>query len=256
MYARPGGWNGFENSSSGWVIPTVGQGISAGPGQPTFVDVTDVTVLNGTWGVSLVLSGASHAYSAGNGTNQNFSTPGLSLSLGSAGDAFFGGVLPGAYVWNGKLLFECTPPAPMPYCTAGITTNMCSPFIWANRHPSASLSSACYVQVENVEGMKQGLLFYGLNNTGFTPSIWGSGVSYLCVKSPTQRTWAHNSGGSLDNCDGTLLLDWNAYQSSHPSALGQPFAPGDSVFIQGWFRDPAASKSTNLSNALMLRVQP
>jgi hypothetical protein len=256
VYARVGTWHSNQNSNSGWIIATTGQGVSAGPGQPTSVDLADVVVPNASWGISLVLFGASHAYTAGNGANQAFSMPGLSLSLGGAGDAPFSGTLPNPYVWNGKLLFECPPPPPQPYCTSGITTNFCMPSMWANRQPSASMAAPCFINVDNVEGMKQGLLFYGLDNSGFVPKVWGTGTSYLCVKSPTQRTGVQNSGGSPDQCDGFLSLDWNTWQSAHPSALGQPFAVGDSVFVQGWFRDPAASKSTNLSNALQLTLQP
>jgi hypothetical protein len=35
-----------------------------------------------------------------------------------------------------------------------------------------------------------------------------------------------------------------------------PLAPGDKLYAQGWFRDPAAPKSTNLTNALELTVAP
>ena len=39
---------------------------------------------------------------------------------------------------------------------------------------------------QGVEGQKQGLLFYGLQGGQAQP--WGSGTSFLCVKSPTQRS--------------------------------------------------------------------
>jgi hypothetical protein len=38
--------------------------------------------------------------------------------------------------------------------------------------------------------------------------------------------------------------------------LGTPFSAGDAIYAQGWFRDPPAPKTTNLSNALQLTCQP
>jgi hypothetical protein len=53
-----------------------------------------------------------------------------------------------------------------------------------------------------------------------------------------------------------LSIDWNAYIASHPSALGQPFAGGETVWAQAWFRDPPAPKTTNLSDGLVFVVGP
>lgn len=147
-------------------------------------------------------------------------------------------------------------PAAFVYCTAGTTTHGCVPSIAAYGTPSASASSGFTITVSAVEGMKQGIIFYGINQTGFTPHAWGAGSSYLCVKSPTQRTHTQSSGGTFNQCDGVLALDWNAYIAANPGALGAPFSPGSSVYAQGWFRDPAAAKTTNLSNALGFVVTP
>jgi hypothetical protein len=64
------------------------------------------------------------------------------------------------------------------------------------------------------------------------------------------------SGGSANNCDGVFSQSWNAFQAAAPASLGNPFAAGDKLYAQGWFRDPAAPKSTNLTNALELSVAP
>ena len=53
-----------------------------------------------------------------------------------------------------------------------------------------------------------------------------------------------------------LAVDWNAYVASTPGALGTPFAGGETVWAQAWFRDPGAPKTTNLSDALRFDVCP
>ena len=43
---------------------------------------------------------------------------------------------------------------------------------------------------------------------------------------------------------------------ANPSALGNPWTAGDKVYVQGWFRDPPACKTTSLSNAVELTYLP
>jgi predicted outer membrane repeat protein len=134
------------------------------------------------------------------------------------------------------------------YCTAGTTTNGCSPAISASGEASASSTGSFVISASQVETNKQGLFFYGIGGASAAP--WGTGgSSYLCVKAPTQRTGVQNSGGT-GPCDGAFVLDWNAYRAAHPTALGMAFSSGDTCWLQGWFRDPPAVKSTNLTNAL------
>jgi len=142
------------------------------------------------------------------------------------------------------------------YCTAGTTSNGCLASIGGTGTPSASSGSGFTINVGAVEGQKQGILFYGINNTGFAPSTWGGSTSYLCVKHPSQRTGVQNSGGTIGTCSGALSLDWNAYIAAHASALGNPFIAGQHVYAQAWFRDPPSPKSTMLSNALEFSVGP
>jgi hypothetical protein len=155
------------------------------------------------------------------------------------------------------LAFNDAASAPQTYCTAGTTTHGCLASITASANPSVSLAHACTLAVANVEGQKSGILFYGINNAGFSPTPWGAGgASYLCVKAPLQRTPIQNSGGTVDQCDGSFTLDWNAYQTANPSALGNPWSVGAKVYAQGWFRDPPAVRATNLSNAVEMTYLP
>jgi hypothetical protein len=131
------------------------------------------------------------------------------------------------------------------------------PSISGSGTPSATAGSGFTIAASSVEGQKQGVLFYGVDNSGFTPPPWSLGSSsFLCVKAPVQRTLVQSSGGTSNACDGTLSLDWNAYIAANPSALGSPFAAGQHVFAQGWFRDPPSPKTTMLTNALMFQVGP
>jgi hypothetical protein len=145
---------------------------------------------------------------------------------------------------------------PMTFCTAGTSSSGCVPSIGASAHPSVSLANPCTITVAGVEGQKSGLIFYGVDNTGFSPLPWGTGSSFLCVKPPTQRTPAQSSGGTSGACNGAFLLDWNAFRAANPGALGQPWMVGESVFAQSWYRDPPAPKTTNLSDAVSLAYQP
>ena len=138
------------------------------------------------------------------------------------------------------------PAGPVTYCTAGTTTNGCNAAISANANPSVSGATACAINVANVEGQKSGLLFYSI--TGQFPQAWNQ-TSFLCVKAPTQRTLTQNSGGTVGACDGTLTLDWNAFQAANPGALGNPWAAGNKAQVQAWFRDPPAGPGSPRSNA-------
>ncbi len=150
-----------------------------------------------------------------------------------------------------------TPPPPTNFCTSGTSTNGCVATISATAQPSVTQATSCVINVTDVEGQKSGLVFYGINNTGFTPFVWGAGSSsFLCVKAPTQRMPSQSSGGTAGTCTGALTQDWDAFQSAFPSSLGSPFSAGDKVYAQAWYRDPPAVKTTNLSDALELTYVP
>jgi hypothetical protein len=145
------------------------------------------------------------------------------------------------------------PCPPQSYCTAGTSSNGCTPTLSASGSVSASGASAFLVTAQGVEGQKPGLVFYGVSGAASSP--WGA-TGFLCVKAPQQRTTQSNSGGTSGACDGALVLDWNAYMNAHPSALGQPFQAGNLVWLQGWYRDPPSTKTTALTDALACVVCP
>jgi hypothetical protein len=71
-----------------------------------------------------------------------------------------------------------------------------------------------------------------------------------------QRTTVSSSGGTSGACDGSISIDWNAWIAAHPGALGTPFAAGQAVQAQCWFRDPPNAKTTSLSDAIEFYVAP
>ena len=91
---------------------------------------------------------------------------------------------------------------------------------------------------------------FGRDATAFGPG------GLLCVKAPTQRTGNQSTGGNLNACDGTMTLDFFAYLAAHPTALGSPFSAGQSINVQGWFRDPPSPKTTTLSDGLLVTFSP
>ena len=146
-------------------------------------------------------------------------------------------------------------PAGIAYCTAGTTSSGCNASMSSNGTPSVAATSGFTLHCSNVEGQKFGLIFYGANGPKSSPWAPGSS-SFLCVKAPVQRSAASNSGGTAGACDGSFSLDFLAYLASHPGALGQPFAAGQCVNAQTWFRDPPAPGTTNLSNGLQFVTTP
>jgi hypothetical protein len=143
--------------------------------------------------------------------------------------------------------------SPIPYCTPGTTTNGCAATISMAGAPSVSNAAPCNINAANVEGGKSGLIFYGLQ-ASIQP--WGTGTSFLCIKAPTQRLAAQSTGGTTGQCNGSLSSNINAFWAANPGALGQPLFVGQNVFFQGWFRDPPAPKTTNLTNALQVTLCP
>jgi len=146
------------------------------------------------------------------------------------------------------------PELPASYCTPGTSSGGCLAMISASANPSLTQAAPCLITVLGLEGQKQGLLFYGLDNTGFNPSPWGNG--FRCVKSPIKRTGAQNSGGTIGLCDGSFALDWHAYQLNVPGALGSPWTLWERAHVQAWYRDPPATKASNFSDGLTLVYQP
>jgi hypothetical protein len=143
---------------------------------------------------------------------------------------------------------------PVTYCTSGISSSGCQATIQAVGTASATHASSFTIGVSNVDGQKPGTIVYGVSGRVEVP--WGTTTGYWCIEWPTQSTTVQLAGGTKGACDGVLSLDWNSWFASHPGALGTPFAVGQFVQAQGWFRDPTNMKTTMLSNAVEFPIAP
>ena len=161
---------------------------------------------------------------------------------------------PGANLLAGSVFVFSSAPWSVAYCTAGTTSNGCNAALSASGVPSLSATGGFTLTAIDVEGDKSGLIFYGLS--GRTALPWGLSTSFLCVKSPTQRTSTLSSGGTAGTCTGTISLDLLDWLATHPGALGSGASVGTIVDAQCWFRDPPSPKTTQLSNALEFILVP
>ncbi len=142
---------------------------------------------------------------------------------------------------------------PTSYCTSGVSAGGCSAVLAASG--TASLSSCTLtLSATGVDGQRQGLVFYGASGAVALP--WGASSSFMCVKSPVQRTALQSSGGAIGSCSGAYALDWCAFLAANPTALGAPFASGDALYAQAWYRDPASPKTTALTNGVRVEICP
>jgi len=204
--------------------------------------------------LSTPLLSANYSFVTGGSWTGGGSVGGLALIGNSAAHVGFTAGTGGATENHDVLSWTWAPIVPPAYCTSGTSGHGCAPAISGNANPSLAFANPCLITVSSVEGQRNGILFYGL--TQFVQP-WASGsTSYLCIKPPTQRAGSQNSGGTVGLCDGTLSLDWNTFQQSNPTALGNPWSVGREAFCQGWYRDPPAPKTTNLSDALWLTYLP
>lgn len=140
-------------------------------------------------------------------------------------------------------------PSPTVYCTAKVNSQLCRPMIGSSGTASASSASPFLITATAIVNNKNGILFYGLN--GQTANPWQGG--FLCVKAPVTRTPQQNSGGNsgVPDCSGTFAFDFNADIQSGTNPL---LVPGTAVNAQYWYRDPPASYTTGMTNALEFTI--
>jgi hypothetical protein len=88
------------------------------------------------------------------------------------------------------------------------------------------------------------------------PVPWST-ESHRCFPSRYSRTGQADSGdvNGAAACGGQVSLDVEAYlQGGNP--LLTPVAAGEDYVVQCWYRDPASSKTTQMSDAVHFVVQP
>jgi hypothetical protein len=152
-------------------------------------------------------------------------------------------------------VFDLESPAPpSAYCTAGTSSHGCIASLVGVGAASASHGDGFDLVALGVDGGRQAALFYGIGGPAAI-AITGS-TSWRCVAPPRQRMGILNSGGTPGVCDGQLRADWNAFVHANPGALGVPFAVGQTIWAQGWYRDPQAPSGGAATQGLSFTLCP
>lgn len=145
-------------------------------------------------------------------------------------------------------------PPPTTYCTAKTTSGGCVPTLSTNYTgiepdvPKVGFSSGFRIDASQLEPMRTGMFFYGASGARATPF---SCTGFLCVEPPVQRIAPESTAGFAP-CGGALSLEWNGWTKRDAAdlAIGAPFAPGQHLWAQAWFRDPSACGSSGLTDAV------
>jgi len=139
---------------------------------------------------------------------------------------------------------------PTTYCASKLNSLFCTPTIGFSGYASASNNSAFVITAASIINQKSGLLFYGYASAA-TPFLGGT----LCVRAPVVRTPVRSSAGSTgtSDCSGVLAIDLAPFLDG---ALGPGLATGAGVQGQWWYRDPQASFTVGLSDALEFLILP
>ncbi len=113
VYTHPGTFAGTETNAAAWTQRTTGVGTSAGSNNPSPVEFSSRFGLaaGATHAVAITLGAqgsavaASHAYTNGTGSNQNFSNSDIALALGTASNVAFTAPVLSPRVWNGTVYY-------------------------------------------------------------------------------------------------------------------------------------------------------
>ncbi len=135
---------------------------------------------------------------------------------------------------------------PLVYCTAKTNSLGCVPQIAAFGGPyGGDWAPSLWVTCRHVLNQRAGVLFFGLNGRANTPFLGGT----LCVAAPALRTPVQWSGGSSSgaDCSGVFAFDFGALISG---GQNPGLAAGAQVNSQYWSRDPSASATAGLSDAV------
>jgi hypothetical protein len=110
VWTRSGTATGFQSASAGWTLVSSGTAIAAASNLPTVFDVSDFSLGSGVTGVAIRNVNYRARYTNGNGTNQVYSNPDLTISTGSASNSFLsGGTVNSPRVWNGTITYIVAP---------------------------------------------------------------------------------------------------------------------------------------------------
>lgn len=139
------------------------------------------------------------------------------------------------------------------YCAPNFSGDLvCATTISASGCLSVTAGSGYLLTASNLPPQRPGLFFYGLQSNW---ASWGGAGNILCVFGPRQRLPVSSTGGA-GTCGGSLSIDLAAWLAANPAALGAPFAGGEQLYLQGWYRDVTAPLGTSLTSAWTVAVSP
>lgn len=64
------------------------------------------------------------------------------------------------------------------------------------------------------------------------------------------------TGGTAGSCNGSLSIDWLAWMSANPGAVGHPLHLGQTFYAQAWYRDALVAGTANPMRGLQFSVCP
>jgi photosystem II stability/assembly factor-like uncharacterized protein len=141
-------------------------------------------------------------------------------------------------------------PVSVAYCTAKLNSLSCTPAMTFSGTPSVTSPATYDLGAVQVLNNKSGLLFYG-----FTQAAIPFQDGTKCIAAPTRRTPIQSSGGNPppNDCSGVYSYDFNARIQS---GIDPVLVAGADVYAQYWSRDPQATFTTGLSDAVCFTIQP
>jgi hypothetical protein len=137
--------------------------------------------------------------------------------------------------------------SPSVYCTATTSSQICVASMGWTGTPSATAGSGFALRATGVHAKRFGVLLYGVH--GQQTTLFAGGI--LCVRSP-KRGPIHHSGG-MSGCSGVLSCDFNSFIAS---GADPALDAGRAVWTQFLSRDPGATSTLNLSDAVFFEIEP
>lgn len=139
------------------------------------------------------------------------------------------------------------------YCSSGTSATGCVPALGSTGSASASAASGFVLVGSGLDPNRPAMLYLGLNGGQSKPF---TGSSLLCVRPPLVRTGVLLTSAAGGTCGATLQRDWNDWRATHPSAPGQPFVAGETVWAQAWCRDPLSPSGSVTTNGVVFVLAP
>jgi hypothetical protein len=143
------------------------------------------------------------------------------------------------------------------YCVSGTSSSGCVPVMSSSPGAPSLGGSGYMLSMSSADPDRNAGMLYGLAPAAIPYGV--DGGDFLCNSAPRQRLFNPLSNtGPGGACGGSLTLgDLQGFLAAHSTALGMPFVAGNTIYVQGFHRDPSSSdsKRLTLSNGLKVTFQ-